>query len=216
MTEVQLIAGERRLRASKKAGLGTIPAFIRTADDQSMLEMALIENIQREDLNAIEISLSYQRLIEECSLTQENLSSRVGKKRSTITNYLRLLKLPAEIQLSIKDKKISMGHARAIVNVNEPEEQLAIYHKIISKGLSVRQVEELARKINEPEEKVDKPTPQQTNNSEFQALKNQLDQYFDTNVQFKRNNNGAGKIVIPFKSDDELEKIIETLDKLNS
>jgi len=212
----QLIAGERRLRASKLAGLETIPAFIRTADDQAMLEMALIENIQREDLNAIEISLSYQRLIEECKLTQENLSGRVGKKRSTITNYLRLLKLPAEVQLGIKNKKISMGHARAIISIDKPEKQLDIYQKITSKGLSVRQVEDLVRKSNHTEEKTQEKKQEKEKNQEFQELKKQLDNYFNTNVQFQRNEKGNGKIVIPFKSDSELERIIGILDRLNS
>ncbi len=212
----QLIAGERRLRASKLAGLETIPAFIRTADDQAMLEMALIENIQREDLNAIEISLSYQRLIEECKLTQENLSGRVGKKRSTITNYLSLLKLPAEVQLGIKNKKISMGHARAIISIDKPEKQLDIYQKITSKGLSVRQVEDLVRKSNHTEEKTQEKKQEKEKNQEFQELKKQLDNYFNTNVQFQRNEKGNGKIVIPFKSDSELERIIGILDRLNS
>ena len=152
----QLISGERRLRAAKLAGLKTIPVFIRTADDQGMLEMALVENIQREDLNAIEVAISYQRLIEECNLTQETLSERVGKKRATISNYLRLLKLPAEIQLGISQNLISMGHARALITIEDPKIQLDIYHQTINEGLSVRKVEELVRMANEPQ--IDNPS----------------------------------------------------------
>ncbi|HPI70549.1 MAG TPA: ParB/RepB/Spo0J family partition protein, partial [Tenuifilaceae bacterium] len=144
--EYQLISGERRLRAAKQVGLTTVPAYIRTANDQGMLEMALVENIQREDLDAIEVAISYQRLIDECFLTHDNLSERVGKKRSTITNYLRLLKLPAEIQMGLKERKLSMGHARAIVSVENPEEQLKIYRRIIKGDLSVRQTEAMVRK----------------------------------------------------------------------
>jgi len=147
----QLISGERRFRASIIAGLKTIPAYVRTADDQGMLEMALVENIQREDLDAIEIAISYQRLIEECTLTQESLSDRVGKKRSTITNYLRLLKLPAEIQLGIRKKMLSMGHARALINIEDANDQLYIFEQIINDGLSVRKVEDMVRAIKEPE-----------------------------------------------------------------
>ncbi len=143
----QLISGERRLRASKIAGLSKIPAYIRTANDQNMLEMALVENTQRDDLDAIEIAISYQRLIDECGLTQEILSQRVGKKRATVANYLRLLKLPAEIQLGIKEHKLTMGHARTLVNIDEPKDQLKIYGKIIDQDLSVRKVEELVRKL---------------------------------------------------------------------
>ncbi|NJO70351.1 MAG: ParB/RepB/Spo0J family partition protein [Bacteroidetes bacterium] len=144
----QLITGERRFRASQMAGLQTIPAYIRNADDQAMLELALVENIQREDLDAIEIAISYQRLIDECSLTQEDMSDRVGKKRSTIANYLRLLKLPAEIQAGIRHKKITMGHARALVNVDDAEKQLSIYHHVIEEGLSVRSTEDIVRNFN--------------------------------------------------------------------
>ncbi len=143
----QLIAGERRLKAARMAGLKTIPAYLRTADDQAMLELALVENIQREDLDAIEIAISYQRLIEECNLTQEKLSERVGKQRSTVTNYLRLLKLPAEIQLGIKNKQLTMGHARTLINIEDPEQQIKVYYRIIDDGLSVRKTEELVRKM---------------------------------------------------------------------
>ncbi len=143
----QLITGERRYRAARKIGLKTVPAFVRDAEDQNMLEMALVENIQREDLDAIEVAISYQRLIEECNLTQENLSDRVGKKRSTVSNYLRLLKLPAEIQLGIKDKKITMGHARALINIEDQDTLLAVYEQVVAKDLSVRKVEELVRQV---------------------------------------------------------------------
>lgn len=204
----QLITGERRYRAAQKAGLKRIPAYIRFADDQAMLEMALVENIQREDLDAIEVAISYQRLIEECKLTQENLSERVGKKRSTISNYLRLLKLPAEIQLGIRDKQISMGHARALVNIENAKEQLKAYYKVIDDGLSVRKTEELIRKINNPEigKKPKKNLPE-----EFEQVKKHLSDHFSTSVDLKRSNKGSGKIVISFSSDDDLERIMEIL-----
>lgn len=209
----QLISGERRLRASKIAGLNKLPAYIRKADDQNMLEMALVENIQREDLDAIEIAISYQRLIDECELTQELLSQRVGKKRATVTNYMRLLKLPADIQLGIKEKKLSMGHARALVNIEKPQDQLKIYNKIIDLELSVRKVEELVREIHLPKEKTQKANNQLSEN--YTALKKDLSSFFQTNIDFKRSNNGDGKIVIPFKSDEELERLIAIFDKLN-
>lgn len=209
----ELISGERRLRASKIAGIKKLPAYIRKADDQNMLEMALVENIQREDLDAIEIAISYQRLMDECNLTQELLSQRVGKKRATVTNYMRLLKLPADIQLGIKEKLVSMGHARALVNIGEPQEQLKIYNKIIDQELSVRKVEELVREFNVP-----KSTPIKINNQlseEYISLKKDLSSFFNANIDFKRGNNGDGKIVIPFKSDEDLERLIAIFDKLN-
>lgn len=214
----QLIAGERRYRASKLAGLDKIPAYIRKADDDTMLELALVENIQREDLDAIEVAVSYQRLIEECNLTQEVLSDRVGKKRSTITNYLRLLKLPAEVQLGIKDKKISMGHARALLGIEDVETQLMVFDQILKYDFSVRRVEEVVRELNNPEtdEAEDKPKKPKADNileSEYEQLQNQLADYFKTKVQLKRNTKGKGKIVIPFKSDAELEKILTLLDE---
>jgi ParB family chromosome partitioning protein len=207
----QLISGERRYRASQLAGLNKIPAFIRFADDQSMLEMALVENIQREDLDAIEVAISYQRLIEECKLTQENMSERVGKKRSTISNYLRLLKLPAEIQLGIRDKQISMGHARALVNIEDPETQLKAYYRIIDEALSVRKTEEMIRDINNPQaagKKVNNKLPE-----EFEQVKKHLTEHFSSKVDLKRTTKGNGKIVIPFKSDEDLERIMELLGK---
>ena len=209
----QLIAGERRLRAAKLAGLVLVPAFVREAEDQDMLEMALVENIQREDLDAVEVAIGYQRLIEECNLTQENLSLRVGKKRSTITNYLRLLKLPAEIQLGIRDKKISMGHARALVNIEDVEKQIFVFNKTVADDLSVRGVEELVRKINTPVS-ADNKSGSGILPEEYQQLTNHLSKFLNTKVDLKRNNKGKGSIVIPFGSDDELERIMGIFDKL--
>jgi len=212
----QLITGERRYRAAKMAGLPAIPAYIRTADDQAMLELALVENIQREDLDAIEVAISYQRLIEECNLTQENLSERVGKKRSTIANYLRLLKLPAEIQLGIRDGRISMGHARTLVNIEDPKAQITIYYQILENELSVRRVEELVRGLNnKPGKNHNKVERKQRLNAEYTQLQNHLSKFFETNVQFRVNEQGHGKIVIPFESGEELERILGVLDKLN-
>ncbi len=210
----QLITGERRYKAALLAGLTSIPAYIRTANDQNMLEMSLVENIQREDLNSIEVAISYQRLIEECHLTQENLSDRIGKKRSTIANYLRLLKLPAEIQLGIRDGLISMGHARSIINIEDTDLQLEVYYNIIELDLSVRKVEEIVRKINNAQKKPIRESSVKTPSGDYDALRQQLSQYFQTEVEFKRYNKGTGRIVIPFKSDKELERILAILDKL--
>jgi ParB family transcriptional regulator, chromosome partitioning protein len=211
----QLITGERRLRAARIAGVGSIPAFIRKANDQGMLEMALVENIQREDLNAIEIALTYQRLVEECDLTQENLSQRVGKKRATVANYMRLLKLPVEIQLGIRNEKISMGHARALVGIEDIRSQLKLYNRIVDEELSVRETEELSQTITiePPAESAHKAEPDNAVKS-YDALKNHLAGFFKTNVDLKRNNKGSGKIVISFNSDDELERIIGIFDRL--
>ncbi|MGD2035630.1 MAG: ParB/RepB/Spo0J family partition protein [Bacteroidales bacterium] len=210
----QLLSGERRLRATKLAGLNKIPAYLREAEDDNLLEIALVENIQREDLDAIEIAISYQRLIDECDLTQESLSQRVGKKRATVANYLRLLRLPAEIQLGIKDHKISMGHARSLINIDDPKTQLKFYNKIVDQELSVRKVEELVRKLGENKE----PVPEKTNPvpRDYDKLKVHLRNFFSSKVEFNRNNKGAGKIVIPFNSDDDLERIIAIFDKLNT
>lgn len=215
----EIIAGERRFRASKIAGLTTIPAYIRKTEDESLLELALIENIQREDLNAIEVAISYQRLLDECSLTQDALSDRVGKKRATIANYLRLLKLPAQIQLAIRDKKISMGHARAIINIEDPDTQFMIFEQILKYDFSVRKVEEIVRELANPRpEKPETDAPQagkQKNGlGDYIELQKHLSRRFDTKVELKRNEAGKGKIVISFKSDEELEKIIELLDKI--
>lgn len=212
-SKFQLITGERRFRAARIAGIKTIPAFIRTADDQAMLEMALVENIQREDLDAIEVAISYQRLIEECELTQENLSTRIGKKRATISNYLRLLKLPAEIQLGIRDRKISMGHARTLINIEDPEKQLKAYYRIIDEDLSVRKTEEIIREISQQEQKKKKSAsaPKAELPDEYKQVKNHLASHFDTNIELKRNNNGKGKIIIPFRSDKDLERIMSII-----
>ncbi|MDG5799517.1 ParB/RepB/Spo0J family partition protein [Marinilabiliaceae bacterium ANBcel2] len=210
--QYQIIAGERRYRAAKLAGLKKVPAYVREAADDTMLEMALVENIQREDLDAIEVAISYQRLIDECNLTQESLSEKVGKKRSTIANYLRLLRLPAEIQLGLRERKITMGHARAIINVEDPDKQIAIFEEILKHDLSVRKVEELVRKIDDDSKKRNESDTPQQNKQEYNQLKDQLSGFFKTKVQFTRNDKGKGKIVIPFKSDEELEKIISVLD----
>jgi ParB family chromosome partitioning protein len=212
----QLITGERRYKAARIAGLTAIPAYVRKANDQNMLEMSLVENIQREDLDSIEVAISYQRLIEECSLTQEKVSERVGKKRSTITNYLRLLKLPAEIQLGIRDKLISMGHARAVINIPDPEIQLEIYRDILKNDLSVRKVEEIVRKFGSAPEPPAQTKQVEPAHREYESLRTHLSEYFQTDIELKRNNKGNGKIVIPFKSDEDLERILTILDKLKS
>ena len=214
-----IISGERRYRASLMAGLERIPAYIKTAADENVVEMALIENIQREDLNSIEIALAYQKLIDSYGLTQEKLSERVGKKRATIANYLRLLKLPAEIQVGLKDKKIDMGHARALLPVEDPEVQLALYEQILADGLSVRNVEEIVRGGVDAAalEQARKEKPAQRKPKlpeELNLLKDHLSSFFNTKVQLVCNEKGKGKITIPFASEDELEKLIGLLDKL--
>ncbi len=216
--QYQIIAGERRFRASKLAGLTSIPAFVRTADDEAMLEMALVENIQREDLDAIEIALSYQRLIDECKLTQESLSDRVGKKRSTVTNYLRLLKLPARIQKGIVEKNISMGHARALVNIQDSEMQLMIYDEIIKNEFSVRRVEEIVRNYNENADSFHTSEKTKTPKfpNEYQDLHSHLSKHFQSKVDFRMDQTGKGKIIIPFGSTKDLERILGILDKLDA
>lgn len=210
-----IISGERRYRASLLAGLERIPAYIKTAEDENVMEMALIENIQREDLNSIEIALAYQKLIDLYGLTQEKLSERVGKKRTTIANYLRLLKLPAEVQMGLKDKKIDMGHARALIPVDDPELQLALYEQVVKEGLSVRNVEELVRSsaVNLPKGKSVKETKTRLP-EEYNLLKEHLARFFQTKVQLTYNDKGKGKITIPFGSEEELEKLIGLLDKM--
>jgi ParB family transcriptional regulator, chromosome partitioning protein len=209
--QYQLISGERRYQASKLADLKTIPAYIRSADDQQMLEMALIENIQRENLNAIEIALSYQRLITECSLKQDELGERVGKNRATVTNYLRLLKLPPDIQIAVRDNKISMGHARAIINVENPEQQLYIFKKTLAEDLSVRKVEELVREIStkksEPSSSASSSTPA---SKEITQLQSQLSSHFGTRVVV-RSDGKKGEIKIPFLSVEDLNRILDIL-----
>jgi len=208
----QLISGERRFQASAIAGLDEIPAYIRKANDQQMLEMAIIENIQRENLNALEIAFSYQRLMAECNLKQEELGDRVGKKRATVNNYLRLLKLPPEIQAGIRDGLVSMGHARALINVPFIENQLALFHKIIREQWSVRQVEDAVRKIAEGEPD---PTPVKSTkgpeSSALEALKQRLTTHFGTRVQLKSGAGEKGEIRIPFLSHDDLNRILDLL-----
>lgn len=222
----QIIAGERRYRASLLANQIAIPAYIKTAEDENVMEMALVENIQREDLNSIEIALAYQNLIETYNLTQERLSERIGKKRTTIANYLRLLKLPAEIQMGIRDKKIDMAHARTIVTLDDPTAQLEVYELILEEGLSVRKVEEYVRAITKGEkledllkeekavETVKKAGVKKATPEEFELLKSHLSKFFSTKVQMTCNEQGKGKISIPFKTEEELERIIAIFDQL--
>jgi ParB family chromosome partitioning protein len=198
------------LRAAQKAGLKRIPAYVREAGDDSMLELALVENIQREDLDAIEVAISYQRLIEEFSLTQEGLGNRVGKKRATVANYLRLLNLPAEVQTAIKEKKITMGHARALAGIEDREYQLEVFSKILSQDLSVRSVESLSKKAKV----VDNAKPVEEDvRSDYEELRGHLSHYFGATIEFSRSNKGVGRIVIPFKSDEDLQRIVSILDK---
>jgi len=208
-TQYQLISGERRLQASRLIGMTHIPAYVRTADDQQMLEMALIENIQRENLNAIEIALSYQRLIHECNLKQEELGERVGKNRTTVNNYIRLLKLPLVIQAALRDNLISMGHARAIITIDSDDIQLKIFNKIIDEGWSVRKVEDEVRKLSlEPAKTGQKPLPVK---QEIRSLQFRLSSYFGSKVSVKSDANDKGEIKIPFTSRTELEQILQTL-----
>ena len=203
----QLISGERRLRASKMAGLKTIPVFIRVANDEQMLELALIENIHRENLNAIEVAISYQRLIDECNMTQEEVSDKVGKSRSAVANFLRLLKLPAEVQIAIRDGHISMGHARALINISDKEQQLKLLQQIIEDEMNVRQTEELADKAKNSGNKEKK----QTNflPEHFKSKIKTLSQTLNTKVKVKRNIKGQGSVVIDFKDEAEFDRIME-------
>jgi ParB family transcriptional regulator, chromosome partitioning protein len=209
--QYQLISGERRFQASRLAGLKNIPAYIRSADDQQMLEMALIENIQRENLNAIEIALSYQRLISECNLKQDELGERVGKNRATVTNYLRLLKLPPDIQIAVRDNKLSMGHARAIINVENPDQQLYIFKKTVVDDLSVRKVEELVRELGGKKSDATVSTsPSAGTNKEISQLQSQLSSHFGTRVVVKSDGK-RGEIKIPFLSVEDLNRILDIL-----
>lgn len=216
--EYQIIAGERRYRASLNAGLTTIPAYIRTADDENVMEMALIENIQREDLNSVEIALAYQHLIEQYNLTQERLSERVGKKRTTIANYLRLLKLPAPIQMALQNKQIDMGHARALITLSDPKLQVQLFEEIQEHGYSVRKVEELVKSLSEGEtikSGTRKITPKKSKlPEEFNLLKQHLSGFFNTKVQMTCSEKGKGKISIPFSNEEDLERIMEIFDTL--
>lgn len=218
----QIIAGERRYRAALMAGLTHVPAYIRTANDAELTEMALIENIQREDLNAIEIALTFKKLIDQYSLTQEQLSERIGKKRATIANFLRLLKLPAEVQLGLRDRCLDMGHARALLSLDKPSQQLKLYNDIVRQGLSVRKVEELAKQMKNapdaPEPKpVGKPAPaRRYTSSDYTILRDHLSSTFQTKVQFSCDRSGKGKITFPFANDDELERLISLFDNLKN
>ena len=210
----QIIAGERRYRAAHMAGLQSVPAYIRTANDAELTEMALIENIQREDLNAIEIALTFRKLIEQYNLTQERLSERIGKKRATIANFLRLLKLPAEVQLGLRDKRVDMGHARALLTISDPALQLKLYNEILKQGLSVRRVEELAKAYENGA--LAQPAPQRSamRQSDYDVLKRHLSATFRTPVQFACDKQGRGRITFPFKNEDELERLITLFDSL--
>ena len=205
----QLISGERRLRAAQISGIREIPAYIRVANDEQMLELALIENIHRQDLNPIEIAISYQRLMDECKLTQDNLSVKVAKDRATISNYIRLLKLPAGIQLALKKKQIGMGHARALITLDDPAKQMDILHSILEKGLSVRDVEKLIRQAQEepaPKKEVRTELPETVTRAQ-----DTISRYLETSVSIRRNNNGKGSLVIHFVSDQDLDRILNKL-----
>jgi ParB family chromosome partitioning protein len=209
----QLISGERRTRASRLAGLTNIPAYIRLANDQEMLEMALIENIQREDLNAIEVAISYKRLMDECSLNQEQLGDRVGKNRSTVSNYLRLLNLPVNIQAALRDDKISMGHARAIIGIEDADEQQYLFDQMIENNLSVRAVESLVRKASEVSSQKTKEGTRKKNEPSltYVDFQNQLSSKFDTKIKIKADDRGRGSITIPFKSQQDLQRILDLI-----
>lgn len=216
-----IIAGERRWRACQRVGLTTIPAYIRTVDDENMLEMALVENIQREDLNAIEVSLAYQSLIEKHSLTQDQLSEKVGKNRATIANYLRLLKLPASVQMALRNKEIDMGHARALLSISDPKAQLKVFSEMKKGRMSVRQIENMGRLLSEGgsvKTKTGKRIKQKGSNlsADYNLLREGLRKIFKTKVEMTCSEKGKGKISIPFANEAELERIIEMLDKLRS
>ena len=211
----QIIAGERRYRAAKMAGLTKVPAYIRTVGEAELTEMALIENIQREDLNAIEIALTFRKLIDQYQLTQERLSERIGKKRATIANFLRLLKLPAEVQLGLRDKRVDMGHARALLTIDNPKLQLKLYNEILKQGLSVRRVEELAKEWQNGQEKAPakpKDSGSRYNTADFDILKRHLSTAFGSNVRFSCNESGKGSITFSFKNEDDLARLITLFD----
>jgi ParB family chromosome partitioning protein len=205
----QIISGERRFKASKLAGLKSIPAYIRVANDQGMLEMALVENIQRQNLNPLEIALSYKRLIDECSLTQEALSERVGKDRSTVTNFLRLLKLPPEIQTAIREGSLSMGHARAITGIDDVAKQLMIFREILDRQLNVRETENIVSQTSSRPHRKEKSKDQ--GSIETEKIRNILSGHFGTKISLNRSSKGNGKIVIPFENDEDLNRILELL-----
>ncbi len=207
----QLISGERRLKASKIAELTEIPAYIRTADDQQMIEMALIENIQRENLNPLDVAFSFQRMIEECNLRQEDLGDRVGKNRSTVTNYLRLLRLPPAIQAALRDDKISMGHAKALLGVESVDSQIYVYREILTKELSVRKTEDLVRAISSPTKETKSKNPLK-NETHYRKIEEQLGSRLSSKIELIADKTGKGKIIIPFLSDDDLNRILEMMD----
>ena len=216
-----IIAGERRWRACQMAGLTHIPAYIRTVDDENMMEMALVENIQRQDLTALEVALAYQHLIEQYGLTQEQLSEKVGKNRATVTNYLRLLKLPAPIQVALKDRQIDMGHARALLALDDPQAQLHVFEEMTSQGLSVRKVEEMVKELSAGgtvRGKDGKRIRQKGSalSAEYNVLRDSLSTFFHTKVQMTCSEKGKGKITIPFANEEELERIMEIFDRLKS
>ena len=212
----QIISGERRFRASQLAGLDKIPAYIRKTDDRGMLEMAIVENIQREDLDSIEVALSFQRLIEECNLTQEAMAERVGKKRATVTNYLRLLKLPAEIQFAIRAKKISMGHAKALLSLESDKDQLKFANQIIEQDLSVRQIEQKIQKLGEKKVKKEREEAPviELPEGHFRVIEI-IGKYFNNNITAKRDSKGAGEITIRFNNDKEVEDFLQALENSN-
>ena len=213
----QIIAGERRWRAAKAAGLTTIPAYIRTVEDEGVMEMALVENIQREDLNDIEIALAYEHLLETSGMTQEKMSKRVGKSRTAVTNYLRLLKLPAQVQMALQNKSISMGHARALLSLDSPAQQIRLFKVIQKNGYSVRQVEDLVKSTKESEENPSAKKGSAGKRSlpkEFDVLQKRLSDFFSTKVEMSCSAKGKGKISIPFNNEEDLERIINMFDKL--
>ena len=214
----QIISGERRYRAALLAGLDTVPAYIRTANDSEVTEMALIENIQREDLNAIEIALTFRKLIDQYHLTQERLSERIGKKRATIANFLRLLKLPAEVQLGLHDHTLDMGHARALLSLDDPKLQLKLYNETIKKGLSVRQVEQKAKQmqLDAAAERSQGESAKRINVNDYQILQKHLASTFGVPVKFTCDKSGRGKITFPFSTEEQLEKIIAIFDQLKN
>lgn len=213
----QIVAGERRWRASQMAGLATIPAYIRTIDDENVMEMALVENIQREDLNAIDIALAYAHLLDQEGMTQEKVADRVGKSRVAVANYLRLLKLPAQVQMALQKKTIDMGHARALLSLDSPSQQLEVFEEIQRVGASVRQVEEMVKKLKNGEDVLGKRKKQGTTNhlaEEFDILREQLTKFFQTKISLNISQNGKGKISIPFANEEELEHIMRVFDNL--
>lgn len=217
--QFQIIAGERRWRASQIAGLTSVPAYIRTINDENVMEMALVENIQREDLNAIEIALAYEKLLDAEGMTQEKVSERVGKSRTAITNYLRLLRLPAQVQMALQKKEIDMGHARALLAIDSPSQQIRLFKEIQRNGYSVRKVEELAQRLKNGEDIGDgrkKIAPRAKQLEEFDILKKRLSDFLQTKVQMNCTQKGKGTIIIPFANEEELEHIMNVFDKIKS